>query len=131
MSDRLSEIRARLDAATPGPWHLDDMSELRDAKNRPLVRRYEGEGGEHAFWEQPSDPDSDADGQVMAHAPDDIRWLLARVDRVLALHRPIDAAALDYGGRVVQVCAGCGQDDGNWAPWPCPTVRAITGGDPS
>ena len=28
--------------------------------------------------------------------------------------------------RIQRVCTGCGQDDGNWAIYPCPTVRAIT-----
>ena len=51
------------------------------------------------------------------------------IDAVLALHEPIPAA--DYGVRDrpshVQVCTGCGQDDGNWQYWPCPTVRALGG----
>jgi len=45
---------------------------------------------------------------------------------VLTIHKPIDAAM--YGPRnihKVQVCTGCGQDDGNWNKWPCPTIRAI------
>lgn len=53
--------------------------------------------------------------------------LVAAVERVQALHTPINAA--DYGvrnrGALVQVCTGCGQDDGNWQYWPCPTIRAL------
>jgi hypothetical protein len=51
---------------------------------------------------------------------------LEAINRVLAIHEPADAAM--YGGKnvyKVQVCTGCGQDDGNWNKWPCPTVEAI------
>ncbi len=45
----------------------------------------------------------------------------------IRVHEPIHA--LDYGVRPVreltQVCTGCGQDNGNWNYWPCPTIRAI------
>ena len=60
------------------------------------------------------------------HAPKDRAALLAALDAVLAVHQPVDAAM--YAGiepRKVQVCTGCGQDDGNWQRWPCPTVSAI------
>jgi len=61
------------------------------------------------------------------HAPQDRAALLAAVDAGLAIHQPIEA--LMYTGpqqRKVQVCTGCGTDDGNWQRYPCPTVRAIT-----
>lgn len=55
------------------------------------------------------------------------REVVAAVERVQALHTPINAA--DYGvrnrGAITQVCTGCGQDDGNWQYWPCPTIRAL------
>ena len=59
---------------------------------------------------------------------------LDALEAVLKIHAPIDALNMRYrGGRVQQVCTGCGTDDGNWNHWPCPTVRAITdaigGGD--
>lgn len=45
----------------------------------------------------------------------------------IGAHEPIHA--LDYGVQPVreltQVCTGCGQDNGNWNYWPCPTIRAI------
>lgn len=52
--------------------------------------------------------------------------LRAAIERVRAVHEPVDA--MHYGSRtsrLVQVCMGCGQDDGNWQQWPCPTIRAI------
>ncbi len=51
-----------------------------------------------------------------------------RIDAALELHSPIDA--LDRGRKnahKVQVCKGCGQDDGNWNRWPCATVTALRG----
>lgn len=60
------------------------------------------------------------------HAPQDRAKLLAALDAVLAVHQPIDAL-MNPGRheRTVQVCTGCGTDDGNWQRYPCPTVRAI------
>lgn len=61
------------------------------------------------------------------HAPQDRAGLLEAVETVLDVHKPIDAAM--YSGaqqRMVQVCTGCGTDDGNWQRYPCPTVRALT-----
>ena len=52
----------------------------------------------------------------------------AQIEAVREIHAPIDAAM--YGPRnvhKVQVCTGCGQDDGNWQRWPCPTVEALGG----
>lgn len=61
------------------------------------------------------------------HPKPDPDSLLAAIYAVLNLHQPVDA--LMYGGRSqahkVQVCTGCGQDDGNWNRYPCPTVAAI------
>lgn len=63
----------------------------------------------------------------------DVRALLAAVreqqaaiGRVRTVHGPIEA--LMYSGsrqRLVQVCTGCGTDDGNWQRWPCPTIAAL------
>lgn len=48
------------------------------------------------------------------------------VDAVRKIHGPIDALNTRYpGGRMTQVCTGCGTDDGNWQTWPCPTIRAV------
>lgn len=50
----------------------------------------------------------------------------AAIEAVRNIHLPIDA--LMYGihnSWQTRVCTGCGQDDGNWQTWPCPTIRAI------
>ena len=45
----------------------------------------------------------------------------------IRVHEPINA--IDYGvqprHKLTQVCVGCGQDNGDWNYWPCPTIRAI------
>ncbi|WP_028265908.1 hypothetical protein [Arthrobacter sp. MA-N2] len=57
----------------------------------------------------------------------DVPRLLGALDKVIALHEPVDAL-MNPGRheRVVKVCTGCGTDDGNWQRWPCPTVTAVT-----
>lgn len=105
-------------AATPGPWCVE--TEDRHYENVYI-------GGE---WL----PDIMSDGlmdrtdaEFIAHARTVVPALVAAVERVQALHTPINAA--DYGvrnrGAITQVCTGCGQDDGNWQYWPCPTIRAL------
>lgn len=60
------------------------------------------------------------------HAPQDRASLLAALEACLVIHQPLDAVM--YTGakqRMVEVCTGCGTDDGNWQRYPCPTVRVI------
>lgn len=45
-------------------------------------------------------------------------------EAVRAVHQPL-AAMNVQSGREMRVCTGCGSDDGNWNPWPCPTLRAM------
>lgn len=55
-----------------------------------------------------------------------LRSANAALDRVRAIHEPIDAVM--YNGERSyprKVCTGCGTDDGNWQIWPCPTIRAL------
>jgi hypothetical protein len=87
MPDRLAEIRARLDAATPGPW-TTDRSPLADDGNSawfpecgyfyevtaPRLQKYVAE----AYGHEP------ADAELIAHAPADIAWLLGEVERLAA-----------------------------------------------
>lgn len=107
---RLDEIRALLNAAyeTPGRAQLfTDLADLRDQANAALL-------------------------DLLIESPVAIPFLLdeitkrdAAVDGVLAVHQPF--AALDVRvNRMRQVCTGCGTDGGNWQPYPCPTVRAVT-----
>jgi hypothetical protein len=54
----------------------------------------------------------------------------AAIRRVRDIHEGIDAL-MNPGPheRLVKVCSGCGTDDGNWQRWPCPTIRALDGGE--
>lgn len=78
---RLERIRARLEAATPGPWRVDYSKEYRS------VRRVGAKAGER--WRiagvgtgRRVDPQDDANAELIAHAPDDLRDLLAVAEAV-------------------------------------------------
>jgi hypothetical protein len=77
MPDRLAEIRARLDGATPGPWvrqdwACGDIAVVPEQRNKDPHRNFivNGEGA----W--------DDDIAFIAHAPTDIAWLLDEVERL-------------------------------------------------
>ena len=91
----------------------------------------------------------EADTEFIAHAPEDIRALLAEVKAVRELHRkvplyetPADECTehdpdiygieLDYAGEwycsqhvAEWVCAECFTDDGEYVEYPCDTMRAL------
>ncbi|MFF7411566.1 hypothetical protein [Streptomyces lydicus] len=68
--DRLTEIAARVAAATPGPWlQRSDAGIVTDAEDHPLA--VFGTSGPHCV-----------DAEFTAHAPEDVRWLLAEVKRL-------------------------------------------------
>lgn len=74
-------------------------------------------------------PEGDCAGAILAAGYRKTRAVMTAqdlIDRVRSIHRPIDAVM--YNGERSyprQVCTGCGQDDGNWQIWPCPTIRAL------
>lgn len=78
-ADRVAEIRARHDAATPGPWvaHTGRYDDLHFGDCGPAagVRM---SGRERGFFVPGFPP---ADAEFIAHAPADIGWLLAEVAR--------------------------------------------------
>ena len=77
MTDRLTEIRARLDAATPGPWVVTGQEILTVA--------VDGQTGWESLVADVWHRDRDAD--LIAHAPADIAWLLDEVERLRAQER--------------------------------------------
>jgi hypothetical protein len=80
----LDAIEARLDAATPGPWHVEDDHAT---ENQIWTeRRWEAGGGASVVDAGGMGP---ADADLIAHAPNDLRALLAEVRR----GRRIEAAA--------------------------------------
>lgn len=79
-SDRRQAIRARLDAITsPRPWKYRFNRGVTDAHDDSIARR---------GW-------YDRDGEFVAHAPNDIEWLLDRVEalEILAESRRIKGDA--------------------------------------
>ena len=63
------------------------------------------------------------DGELYEHAPEDIRALIAEVERLTAQidavrehHVPVEA---NYYAATVTECCSCP------GPWPCPTIRAL------
>jgi hypothetical protein len=80
MADRLDEIRARADAATPGPWGVwTSMDNTRDILSEaehpavPLVGLYGRDGSEHPTAGE------DADAEFIAAARSDVPFLLDRL----------------------------------------------------
>ena len=72
MPDRLQEIRARLDAATPGPWRTEGPCMSGD--------------GTYGVWSEadPGEPTiayrmAEADADFIAHSRDDVAWLMREV----------------------------------------------------
>jgi hypothetical protein len=62
--------------------------------------------------------DGGADAEFIANAPTDQAKLIAAVEGVLGLHKPVDPSP----SQPWVTCAGC--TNGNC--YPCPTVRALT-----
>lgn len=129
----LDQVRERWAAATPGPWFREYSDVItNDPDPRDTEEGYDDprslrivQGAPHL---NKRDPQGINNATAIANAPTDVGMLLGAVDAVLKLHTPIDAAMFTgrNGVHKVQVCTGCGTDDGNWQRFPCPTVRAIT-----
>lgn len=69
-NERLEEIQQRLDRATPGPWEADAMEGYIVAPS--------GDVATVTRW-------SDADADLIAHAPEDLAVLVAEVERLRAV----------------------------------------------
>lgn len=107
MSDRIEEIRARWAKATPGPWEA-----------LPGVRGYWCVQGPK---ETPNSafPWFEGDAEAIAHAPEDIAYLLAELEAARASnespnHRPaaIDRAVAKLREQARKVVAAAKRHDG-------------------
>mgnify|MGYP001139431241 FL=1 len=80
-ADRLAEIRARWAQTTPGPWLWDGSPTQPAALFNPHegVIIFEAAGEDRMRW--PS-PNRVTDQSAIAHAPEDIAWLCAEVERL-------------------------------------------------
>ncbi len=83
-SSRLAAIKARCEAATPGPWK-DEYAELEGFAS---ILRHDG-----TDWHQVCDADQH-DRPFIAHARSDVPWLLAEIERLEAALQEI--AGLPY-----------------------------------
>jgi hypothetical protein len=145
MSAWEDEVRARVDAATPGPWWT--------------VNSPDGDG--HCLVYDNAQPDRQMvaalgarcpDAEFLAAARSDVPRLLDAIAAVRALHRPIEVEAVAWACLLgdcehgdlnecppfpMTACAACdalmdehvGSDERAYIAWPCPTIRALDGGE--
>jgi hypothetical protein len=82
MTNDIEQIRKRLEAATPGPWHAlppDDGTSYFPINGQDFKGRYGVENKSRAvFYASGFCTANDAD--FIAHAPADIRFLLAELE---------------------------------------------------
>ena len=163
MSDQseadLTEIEARVNAATEGPWYWrnsDINVYLLGARSRAVMafKRMGMRGAQPEFRDddgllhgvQKRNVHDFADADFIAHARTDVADLLAEVKRlradrlrlegtlrcIEALHHPVDVEPSET------ICAACSTlrgegDNARYFPyeeWPCATIQIINGGRP-
>lgn len=112
--NRLDEIEARANAATPGPWEAgcNDRHVLYvTTENEEFCAEYGPElYDSQGFF-------SDDDTEFIAHARTDVPALVAALRAVLERHVPTSADHHD--DYETPWCRECGED------FPCPTVETI------
>ena len=86
--ERLAEIRARLLASKTLPWSRPfDDGAIAAGDGESSILGLDADGMAIVDWQQ--------DADLIVHAPDDLRDLLAEVDRLAAHNARIDAAYTD------------------------------------
>lgn len=113
IESRLAEIRARVEAATEGPWTAEYSGEQ---GNCVLPPGYRSTREAVAVTRLLS---AQADAEFIAHARTDLPALLATVEAVMALHK-----CLTFPDDGIGEPTACGHCDNE--TYPCPTVRALT-----
>ena len=83
IDERLAAIRARAEAATPGPWHIEDDSNFKNEEHAGSVVT---EQGYYLAKIEPDVDDADGNAEFIAHAREDVPYLL---DLVTALSSPL------------------------------------------
>ena len=120
-ADRLAQIRARVEAATPGPWGWARVNHWSEWTDRSLAGVDLHPGGVQRPHEvlraTPGNPPGPADAAFIAHARADIPALLAAVEAVLALHAPREQAVLSDPDCLREEC------DHDFA---CPLTGSVT-----
>lgn len=90
MSDRVEEIRARLDAATPGPWGTDERYHGKVYCDDSLGSMVADTGSRYTIAITREKEAANAD--LIAHAPADLAWCLAEIERLRAATSPASVA---------------------------------------
>jgi hypothetical protein len=141
---QLDDIEARTNAATPGPWGvytfggdslIEIAADLEDTgcgyRARRTIARFEDEPLDndpaHSEWTAEEDwVQVRADAAFVAHAPEDVRALLAEIRRLNAALTQIRHLHKDSPMGPCPVCidadAAAAGGDG-LVPYPCPTGR--------
>ena len=116
--NRLNEIEARANAATPGPWEAgcnDRHMHYVTTENEEFCQTYGPElYDSQGFF-------SDDDTAFIAHARTDVPDMAAALRAVLKLHKE-DGHGWGPGE---SFCTECQQGYGLLVPYPCPTVETI------
>jgi hypothetical protein len=119
---RLDEIKARAEAGTSGLW----------VNPHGAMEKYGYEFINSPSGIVASKIDNHANAEFIAHARTDVPVLVAAVEAVLELHKPItdDGNSLRnwlgvYDGKPRDYCNECEVDGYTAVPYPCPTVTAI------
>jgi hypothetical protein len=123
MSEYLDAIKARADAATPGPWETCcfDSGHSRFEMSCSVITPDVGDtivdfdALKRLDNERHAQDDGYRDAAFIAHARTDVPALHGALVAVLALHRPNHDWDCAPAICVAEI-----------EPWPCPTVRAIT-----
>ena len=119
----LDEIKARLEAATPGPWELANPRP--DGRNMVQRRGYDLYGDEVS--EMIIIDTNPSDAEFIAHSPETQAKLLDALEAVEALHRPVEATYFSADDEFsVTVCGTCFSEAEEIPErYPCPTIAAI------
>jgi len=119
----LAPIRERLAAATPGPWFQGRASDRYENTREVYSEREVSATSEDVatFIHHPED------AALIANAPTDLARLLAAIEAVAALHKPVSSGitGVPHSLADYDVCPKCFNDDGWPVAYPCPTVAAV------
>ena len=132
----LEPIRARLAAATPGPWHTYGNT-LAAELGRCTCSPHYGAHEAHCGLEEIGQV-MESDAELIAATPADLAALLAEVERlretvqrVREMHQPRPYADDDLRAVAPSlpefVCDHCRGKSDSAVPYPCPTLRALDG----
>lgn len=125
--DRLAEIRARVEAATPGPWAVDSSGVFGADTVVAAVSGYERVVGSLAFG---AGEDAEADRAFTLHASEDMRALLAEVERQAdeLAARPSRADVLrQVAAEMVEYCPDRGTGSTSRMTCACPVAHDLLG----